>query len=81
MEFPSSILNWISNKTSEASAYGIQKLAEIGVNPSDTLSKLVTLFIGAGILFLGLKVSQKIAKWIFIVLGILIVISIGYSFF
>ena len=75
------ILNWISNQTSSLSAEGIKKLAEIGVNPSLTLSKLFTLFIGAGILFLGLKVSQRIVKWIFIVLGVLVIISIFYSFF
>jgi len=64
---------------SNLSQKGITKLSEAGANPSPLVVKLIPFFIGALLIWLGSKISGKIAKVIMILLGILLMILIGYS--
>ena len=77
-----SILNFLGDKTSYLSQKALEKISELlGKEPSDFIGKIITLIILVGLIFLGSKLTQKVAKFVLILLSIILIISILYSIF
>lgn len=75
------LLNYFGDKISNLSTLSLQKISEQGINPSPFLPKLLAIFFGAFLIYMASKIGKKGAKIIMMIVGILMVISIGYSFF
>lgn len=81
LEKTGDIFSAIGNKISNLSATILQKLSEYGSKPTPLLGKILALFLGGLAIYGGLKVGQKALKVILWILGILIIISVIWSFF
>lgn len=77
-----SVLEWLSQEFSSLSSFLLSKFSEItGKEPNQITSNLISLIILFGIVYLGTKIANKTAKYILIILGILLIISVCYTLF
>lgn len=74
------ILDQIGEWVTNISAQGLNIFSEkIGIETTNLQSKLVAIFVLALIIFLATKITHKIAKIVLIIVGVLLIISIGAS--
>lgn len=73
-------LNIVGEKTENLSATWLTKLSEqFGLNPTNLSSKLFTIFILAILVFFATKITNKVAKLIAMIVGVLFIVSLFYS--
>ena len=84
MEIPGFIktaLDWLGENVPKASAFFIQKIAEsTGQEQSQFVGKIVSLIILSGLFYFGTKIANKTAKYIMIILSIILIIAVIQSF-
>lgn len=81
MDIPS-VLDWTGEKVSNVSAFAIQKFSELtSKTPSPTISKLISAVILVGLFYVGTKIANKTAKYILIILSLILLVSVGFSLF
>ena len=78
-KFINTALDWVGEIVPKASSWTIKKLSEAGLETDELTGKIFTLLIFAIILYFSSKIVNKTAKWVVIVLSILIIISIVQS--
>jgi len=75
----------VANKSSQFiytfTGKATQEIQNSGMIVSPITVKLISFFIGGGLIWVATKITNKVMKSILIVLGILIVLSIFYSTF
>jgi len=64
---------------SQISEFVKDKLAYLGINFSGMLSTILTIFIAVLLIYLATKIGNKIAKFILIILGLILIIGMVYS--
>ena len=64
----------------EVSGMVQDKIAQIGINFPSTLSTILTIFIGVLLIWVGTKITSKIAKAILWILGVILIVGIVLSF-
>lgn len=75
------ILGKIGDKVSEISTSIFNKFSEIsGMETSSLTIKLLTLLLLGGGLVLALKFTEKVVRIILVLIAIVLIISLGYSF-
>lgn len=76
------ILSYLGEKSSEVATKIIQKVSEsLGIETGEFTGKLSTILVFAVFIYLASKLTHKLAKISIIGISILLIISIGYSFF
>lgn len=76
------ILSWTGNNIPKVSGWVSNQISNItGEEPTQTTSKLLTFLIFALVIYFGSKATNKATKYAVIILSIIIIVSIGYSFF
>lgn len=50
-----------------------------GLNPENLSTKLLTLLIFIGLFYLGTRIANKTAKWLFIIVSIVLAVSVMVS--
>ncbi len=79
MDMNLSLQNEVTGKgidfTKQFSTFLINKLSELGIQYNNTLSLVFTIFIGALLIFFGLKIAHKVMKVVLIILGGILVIG------
>jgi|GEM_PF-6515984 hypothetical protein len=77
-----SILGWLGQQFSSLSSFLISKFSELtGKQPNQITSNLISLVILFIIVYIGTKIANKTAKYILIILGILLIIATFYTLF
>lgn len=80
-EIISQILKWLGENVPKVSALAITKISEItGQEQSQFVGKLVTILLFAFAIFFSSKITNKLAKIVIVLLSILLIISVFYSF-
>lgn len=74
------ILNTVGEQIANLSTTWLIKISEqFGLNPTNLSSKLFTIFILAVLVYFATKITNKVAKVIAMVVGVLFIVSLFYS--
>lgn len=77
----SHILSTIGNAVSSASQWVITKLSSLGLHVSLFVSKLIAILIMGILIYFVAKLASKVWKILLIILFLIIIVCIGYTFF
>ena len=76
------VLELFGKKIPEISTLSVNKISEItGQEQSLFVGKIISFLILAIVLFISTKITNKLAKFTIMLLSIVLIISVGYSFF
>lgn len=64
---------------SKISQYVKNLIIDLGIKFPDKFSMVLTFFIGTGLVWIGTKIANKVAKVLLIILGIILIIGIILS--
>lgn len=80
-KFISETLSWLGENIPKLSSLAIQKISEVTGQEVDLfVGKVITLLFFALVIFFSSKITNKLAKYLVIILSIVLIISIFYSF-
>jgi len=71
----------IGDKVSEYSGFLVKKLSELGLSTGSTTNKIIAILILLTIFYFSLKITQRVVKFLLIILSIILLSSIIFSFF
>lgn len=55
------------------------KVEALGIQYSNVMSYILTAFIGLLLLYLGMKIGNKIIKFLLLIFGTILILGTGYS--
>jgi len=63
------------------SGFLVKKLSELGLSTGSTTNKIIAILILLTIFYFSLKITQRVVKFLLIILSIILLSSIIFSFF
>jgi len=69
-------LDYLTYISKQATVNLSEMLSSIGLNASLRWTSVLLLFISAGVIYVGIKITQPALKWILIILSALLIIGL-----
>jgi hypothetical protein len=69
-------LDYLTYLSKQATINLSEMLSSIGLNASLRWTSVLLLFLSAGIIYIGIKLTQPVLKWILIILSALLILGL-----